>query len=91
MRPRVCYLIAPQKIEGVGNAGCPMHPQPRVQKKVHTGRSRRFTGNHPAFPHANGFNGLFRALLGDEFLFVTVIGELTVSQSPVGPAKPPPT
>ena len=23
------------------------------------------TGNHPAFPHANGFNGFFRALPGD--------------------------
>jgi hypothetical protein len=32
-RPRICHLIAPQKMEGVGNAGCPMHPQPRVQKK----------------------------------------------------------
>lgn len=27
---------------------------------------------HPAFPHANGFNGFLRALPGDEFLFVTV-------------------
>jgi hypothetical protein len=32
MRPRVCHSIALKK-EGVGNAGCPMHPQPRVQKK----------------------------------------------------------
>jgi hypothetical protein len=24
-----------------------------------------YTGNHPAFPHANGFNGFLRALPGD--------------------------
>ena len=41
--------------EGVGNAGCPMHPQPRVRilvvsmhTSIHSGR----TGNHPASPHA---------------------------------------
>src|SRR6478752_5478811 len=26
---------------------------------------RRSPGNHPAFPHANGFNGFLRALPGD--------------------------
>jgi hypothetical protein len=40
--------------EGVGNAGCPPHPQPRVQNKtkhtsIVTARSSRI---HPAFPHA---------------------------------------
>ena len=39
--------------EGVGNAGCPRHPQPRVRLalvKMHT--SKRVPRNHPAFPHA---------------------------------------
>src|SRR6266852_4615036 len=39
--------------EGVGNAGCPWHPQPRVRfalVEMHT--SKRVPRNHPAFPHA---------------------------------------
>ena len=41
--------------EGVGNAGCPVHPQPRVRwgsKKMHTSIHSGRTGNHPASPHA---------------------------------------
>jgi hypothetical protein len=30
----------------------------------------------PGIPARNGFNGFLRALLGDEFLFATVIGGL---------------
>jgi hypothetical protein len=30
--------------EGVGNAGCPLHPQPRVQCRKHTGSRHRYTG-----------------------------------------------
>jgi hypothetical protein len=30
MRPRSCFIVPPEK--GVGNAGCPLHPQPRVGK-----------------------------------------------------------
>jgi hypothetical protein len=44
---------APEKQEGVGNAGCPLHPQPRVRfalVKMHT--SKRVHRNHPTFPHA---------------------------------------
>src|SRR3981189_1374181 len=40
-------------LEGVGNAGCPLHPQPRVRfalVEMHT--SKRVHRNHPAFPHA---------------------------------------
>ncbi len=57
------------KIEGVGNAGCPMHPQPRVRSlsEAHERSHHRSTGNHPAFPHAMVY-GLFRALPGDEFV-----------------------
>src|SRR5882724_2021114 len=35
----------------------------------------------------NGFNGFLRALPGDEFLFVTVIGGFKVCPSPVGPTR----
>jgi hypothetical protein len=44
--------FAQQKSEGVGNAGCPLHPQPRVQKVVSTRVSTADTPEHPAFPHA---------------------------------------
>jgi hypothetical protein len=65
--------IAPESLqksfpppEGVGNAGCPLHPQPRAQSvastRVSSPRSHR---DRPAFPHANGFNGFLRDLPGD--------------------------
>ena len=30
--PGLCKNLPPKKTEGVGNAGCPLHPQPRVQR-----------------------------------------------------------
>ena len=39
-----------QKKEGAGNAGCSMHPQPRVQIKKDARVLTRFTGITPAFP-----------------------------------------
>ena len=46
--------------------GAGSHPQPRMGKqKPHELATARTTGNHPAFPHANGFNSLYRALPGD--------------------------
>ena len=55
----------PQNKEGAGNAGCAMHPQPRVRmKKAHeqvtTGSPKR-----SGIPRANGFNGFLHALPGD--------------------------
>jgi hypothetical protein len=50
-RPRFCN-VPPRKSEGVGNAGCPLHPQPRVQKVESTRVSTADTPEHPAFPHA---------------------------------------
>jgi hypothetical protein len=44
-------LNCPPEIKGVGNAGCPMHPQPPVQQKS-TGVEATDTPVHPAFPHA---------------------------------------
>ncbi len=58
-------MTLPPITEGAGNAGCPLHPQPRVQnKKAHERIHHRFTGATRRFPR-NGFNGLFRALPGD--------------------------
>jgi len=51
MRPRFCNEPSPKKSEGVGNAGCPLHPQPRVQKVESTRVSTADTPEHPAFPH----------------------------------------
>jgi hypothetical protein len=40
-------------MEGVGNAGCSLHPQPRVQNRSeHTSVVTTGTPVHPAFPHA---------------------------------------
>jgi hypothetical protein len=51
MRPSRSFISRP--LEGVGNAGRPLHPQPRVQcvgsTRVSSPRSHR---DHPAFPHA---------------------------------------
>ena len=54
--------------EGAGNAGRTLHPRSRVQK-LHKMRTRayRFSGNTPTFP-AQWFDGLCRALPGDEFV-----------------------
>jgi hypothetical protein len=41
------------------------HPQPCVQMKKARKQVTTSPPEHPAFPHANGFNGLWRALPGD--------------------------
>src|SRR6266545_495998 len=64
MRPRR-YLNLPPK-EGVGNAGCPLHPRPRVHfVLVERTRVTTSTPESPDVPARNGFNGFLRALLGD--------------------------
>ena len=52
-RPSFCKNRSPRKTEGVGNAGCPLHPQPRVRmvSEAHERSHHRFTGLFPAFPH----------------------------------------
>src|SRR5262245_51031487 len=72
--------------EGVGNAGRSVHPQPCAE--IAHGWPR-VTGDSPAFPHADGFNGFLRALLGDEFLFVTVASRIGGVAGPVGSTSPP--
>src|SRR5882762_4668241 len=74
----------PQK-EGAGNAGCALHPRSRVQNcaKKRT-RAYRFSGNTPASP-AQWFDGLCRALPGDEFVLSPSPRGLKICPSPVGP------
>ena len=63
--PELCRNRSPRKTEGVGNAECPLHPQPRVQSVESTRVSHhRFAGT-PGIPARNGFNGFLRALPGD--------------------------
>src|SRR5258705_3445894 len=55
--------------EGVGNAGCPLHPRPRVHfVLVERTRVTTSTPESPGIPARNGFNGLCRALPGDRAL-----------------------
>ena len=71
--PELCVTCRPQREqEGAGKAGCALHPRSRAQL-AHRKRTRayRFSGNTPASP-AQWLYGLWRDLLGDEFLFVTV-------------------
>ncbi len=50
---------------GAGNAGCRLHPQPRAQSVESTRVSHHGRTGTPGIPARNGFNSLFRALLGD--------------------------
>src|SRR6202171_5925236 len=55
--------------EGVGNAGCPLHPQSRVHLLlVERTRVTTSTPESPGIPARNGFNSLCRALPGDRAL-----------------------
>src|SRR5271163_4342504 len=69
----VLETIRPKKKEGAGNAGCSMHPQPRMQiiKQAYERSHHRFTGFKPAFP-AQWFYGLLRGRPGVPGLLATV-------------------
>src|SRR6266849_10522513 len=83
--PELCMNCAPRKTEGVGNAGCPMHPQPRVRNKIkHTSVVTEGSPDSPGIPARNGFNGLFRALPGERIRLVTVISGFQVLQTRSG-------
>src|ERR1700692_2442678 len=59
-------LINLPPLEGVGNAGCPLHPRPRVHLVlVERTRVTTSTPESPGIPARNGFNGVCRALPGD--------------------------
>src|SRR6266852_8194649 len=67
--PGLCMNFVPPKTEGVGNAGCPWHPRPRVHLVVaERTRVTTSTPESPGVPARNGFNGFLRALPGDRAL-----------------------
>jgi len=85
MRPSCCKNSRP---EGVGNAGCPMHPQPRVRilaVSMHTSIHSE-PPESPGIPARNGFNGFLRALLGDRACLSPSPAESRVS-GPTGPTS----
>src|SRR6202171_3595686 len=50
----------PSRIEGAGNAGCPMHPQPRVRNKIkHTSIVTTVTPEITRHSPRNGFTAYF--------------------------------
>jgi hypothetical protein len=63
VRPSDACIFRPN--EGVGNAGCPLHPQPRARSVVSTRVSHHGSTGSPGIPARDGFNSLFRALPGD--------------------------
>ena len=76
--------------EGVGNAGCPWHPRPRVHLVVvERTRVTTSTPESPGVPARNGFNGFLRALPGDRALLPPSPCGLKVLSSPVEPNEPP--
>jgi hypothetical protein len=58
MRPSCAFIFRPQ--EGVGNAGCPLHPQPRMHfALVERTRVTTSTPESPGIPARNGFTAYF--------------------------------
>ena len=55
--PGFAQIFVPRKSEGAGKAGCPMHPQRRVQKESTRDSPPQVHRKFPAFPARQGFNG----------------------------------
>src|SRR5258705_4968890 len=71
--------------EGVGNAGCPLHPRSRVHLVlVERTRVTTSTPESPDVPARNGFNGFLRALPGDRACLPPSPADMSCL-SPVGP------
>src|SRR3981189_2797184 len=67
--------------EGVGNAGCPLHPRPRVHLVVvERTRVTTSTPESPGIPARNGFNGFLRALPGDRALLPPSSADMVLSK-----------
>src|SRR6266568_4717064 len=80
-----CMNLPP--FEGVGNAGCPLHPRPRVHLVlVERTRVTTSTPESPDVPARNGFNGFLRALPGDRALLPPSSTD-RFCLSPVGPTQ----
>jgi hypothetical protein len=86
--PEALLYLSPK--EGVGNAGCPWHPRPRVHfVLVERTRATTSTPESPGVPARNGFNGFLRTLPGDRALLPPSPCGLKVLSSPVEPNEPP--
>jgi hypothetical protein len=84
---RVVHLaLAP--MEGVGNAGCPLHPQPRVRSVESTRVFTTVAPGSPGIPARNGFNGLCRALPGDRALLPLSSADIVLSKPGWADATP---
>ncbi len=83
-RPRFGSNLPLLRTEGAGKAGCPGHPRPVCIGSKHTVVTTG-TPEITRLSPRNGFNGFLRALLGDEFLLVTVASGSTTCPRPVGP------
>jgi hypothetical protein len=72
--PQSCFQeTCPRRIKGAGNAGRSTRPAAsRANEKKHTSKSPRITPLSSGIPRANGFNGLFRALLGEPGFVATI-------------------
>src|SRR6266568_6127470 len=80
-------LISLPPKEGVGNAGCPLHPQPRVPLCIgRTHTSKRVHRNHPTFPHAMVLTVSFE-LSSVTGLFCHRRLRIKSCLSPVGPTR----
>jgi hypothetical protein len=85
MRPSCAFISRP--MEGVGNAGCPLHPRPRVHfVLVERTRATTSTPESPSIPARNGFNSLCRALPGDRAVLPPSSADMSCL-SPVGPTQ----
>src|SRR6202163_2784423 len=83
--PEALMNLSPK--EGVGNAGCPLHPRPRVHLVVvERTRVTTSTPESPGIPARNGFNGFLRALPGDRALLPPSSADM-FCLSPVGPTQ----
>src|SRR5882757_7075861 len=84
MRPSRAFVSRPN--EGVGNAGCPLHPQPRVRSVESTRVFTTVAPEHPAFPHAMVLTAYF-VLSPVTGLFCHRRQRIWFCLSPVGPTQ----
>jgi len=76
--PELCMNPSPK--EGVGNAGCPLHPQPRVRfALVKSTRVNEYTGITRR-SRTQWFYDLFRALPGDRALLPPSPADMVLSK-----------
>ena len=85
MRPRFAFISRP--MEGVGNAGCPLHPRPRVHfVLVERTRATTSTPESPGIPARNGFTA-YVVLSPVTGLFCHRRLRIKFCLSPVGPTQ----